>query len=55
MAEAFVTHRELADVAHILDRLERTINRFLVVFGTAQVILVVLVILILPTDRALAA
>jgi hypothetical protein len=47
VAEAFVTHRELADVAQILDRLERTINRFLVVFGTALVILVVLVILIL--------
>jgi hypothetical protein len=51
MAETYVTHHELSEVVQLLDRrldrLERALNRFLFVFGTAQVILVVLVILVL--------
>jgi hypothetical protein len=45
------THGELTDVAQVLDRrldrIQRSLNRFPLVFGTAQILLLVLVILVL--------
>ena len=51
MSETYVTRRELAGVAEVLDRrldrLEKTVNRFLMVFGTAIVLILAVEILIL--------
>jgi len=51
MVDTVISDKELAHLVQKLlrrfDRIERRLNRFLLVFGTAQVFLLVLVILVL--------